>query len=303
MRKITNEFMKELKEGKFKVLIEEIKKDNTLDTELRGDKVIVYYRGGKLLTIYHDKETIEVNNSYKTNCEDKTEIIGIEECLNRIPLVKYDMDKYLSEKMNLEKEFQQLIVRENNYSKISDSTDYYIADMEYNEKTSEGRFDLIGFKWESKGSARKNPKNVKLVLFEIKYGKDAIKSVGNNPGLKTHLEDFDKTISDEKIFCGLADDISEVVKQKAELGLIKGNKGIDGKYNFSGITISHEKPEVVFILINYDYESTMLKEELNNITKNYDFPIYFAQSSYMGYGLYFDKFIKFDDMKAKLNNQ
>ena len=98
MRKITNEFMKELKEGKFKVLIEEIKKDNTLDTELRGDKVIVYYRGGKLLTIYHDKETIEVNNSYKTGSEDKTEIIGIGECLYRIPLVKYDMDRYLTNK-------------------------------------------------------------------------------------------------------------------------------------------------------------------------------------------------------------
>ena len=74
MRSISNEFMKELKEGKFKVLIEEIKKDNTLDVELRKDKVIVHYRSGKLLTIYHDKETIEVNNSYKQAAKIKQKL-------------------------------------------------------------------------------------------------------------------------------------------------------------------------------------------------------------------------------------
>lgn len=49
-RSISNEFMSRLLSD-YKALIDYVKTDDTLDLEMRGDKVIVYYRGGKILSL------------------------------------------------------------------------------------------------------------------------------------------------------------------------------------------------------------------------------------------------------------
>ena len=52
MRHLNGQFLKEFfKGGKFYEIINMVKTDPSLDVELRGNSVMIYYRGGKLLTI------------------------------------------------------------------------------------------------------------------------------------------------------------------------------------------------------------------------------------------------------------
>ena len=62
MRHLKDQFLKEFfKGGQFYEIIKMVKTDPSLDVELRGNSVMIYYRGGKLLTI---------NDPYKNDQED-----------------------------------------------------------------------------------------------------------------------------------------------------------------------------------------------------------------------------------------
>ena len=49
-RAISENFMNTLLSGEFKYITETVKVDPSLDMEMRGDSVMVYYRGGRILT-------------------------------------------------------------------------------------------------------------------------------------------------------------------------------------------------------------------------------------------------------------
>lgn len=48
-RQLSSSFLKMLLEGNYRPVLKMIKEDDTIDMEMRGDSVIIYYRGGKLL--------------------------------------------------------------------------------------------------------------------------------------------------------------------------------------------------------------------------------------------------------------
>jgi len=58
------------------------------------------------------------------------------------------------------------VVRENNYSSISNGTDYFIIDIEY-DNHAHARFDLVAVEWPSKASHRKLAKDYKPKLVVI----------------------------------------------------------------------------------------------------------------------------------------
>jgi len=86
------------------------------------------------------------------------------------------MDFYFTKHMKEEREYQHLWVRENNYSSIANSTDYFIADIEYDNHKN-ARFDIVAIEWLSDASIRKlkNGHNPKLVVIEMKYGDGAFR--------------------------------------------------------------------------------------------------------------------------------
>ena len=114
-RQISNQFLNELKTMP---ILEYVKTDDTLNMELRGNKVIIYYRGGKLLTVVDKNPTVfePLDEKYlKENIDLDTENIE-----DYIPKAKRVIDRYVVEVKNhlWEKEIQQRVVQENNYSKI-----------------------------------------------------------------------------------------------------------------------------------------------------------------------------------------
>ena len=122
-RLLSPTFIADLLKGK---LLEYIKRDNTLDIEIRENYINIYYRGGNALKVteivsnrydYHfDKEYLkaatflseETINTYKTKLDWN----------NYFPVVKQSMDFYFTKYSKEEREYQQLVVRENNYSSL-----------------------------------------------------------------------------------------------------------------------------------------------------------------------------------------
>lgn len=285
--KISNEFFKELKTGQLKKLLDFVLEDDTLCLELRGKTVNIYYRGGSLFKI-DDKYNITFDLGY-----DKDKKLNpnpdVEEAVKSIPFYKQAMDRWFYENPKYEREFQQIILRENNNSgNISRATDYYITDIEYQDSENSSRFDMVAFKWPSNGAARKNTNALSLALIEVKYGDNA---VGGSAGIKKHLDDLKSFIDDKEKLNEFKADMEHVFKQKCNLGLMDGLQ----EHQFE-VSLSDDEPEVIFIFANHDPESKKINNILSDINiSDYPFKILAAQSSFMGYGLYMDNMIEIKD--------
>ena len=297
MRQLSENFMKKLN-GEWKNLLEYIKDDDTLDLELRGKEITVYYRGGALLSIKEendgtytwkplDAEYKKGKASMPTGC--------IRDFENYIPQAKHVIDKYIvcSPKNHLgEKEIQQLVVKENNYSPNSNDTDFFIVDMEYQD--SVGRFDLVALKWESYTSARKS-NAVSIAIIEVKQGINTVRTSESNPGLRKHQKDFKEFCTHPTAKKSFMHDMLAVFKQKCELGLIKANSKIEN--------INEETPlqlvgdlEFYCLFANYKPASEQLKNELEEMDD-----CNFFTSSYMGYGLYANNIINKEEILKSIN--
>ena len=155
-----------------------VKKDHTLEMELRGGYVEIYYRGGLLYKIKNKgNSNYEITYTKKyilvKNAQGSGVINSVADAESEVAKYKHNMDLYFSKYPKLEKEFQQIIVRENNLSgAVSHATDYFILDIEY--ASMGARFDMLAVKWVSTGSKRKNTENLPIAFIEVKYGDGAV---------------------------------------------------------------------------------------------------------------------------------
>ena len=244
------------------------------------------------------KEKKEYNNQINS-LKSKTEQMAIDN-KNIIKKLSEKNIKLLKEnellKKNYEKEFQQLVVRTNNYttfSHISKGTDYYIADFEYVTRKI-GRYDLVGFRF--KGS-NKSYELCKLSLIEMKYGKDSLKG---KQGIMGHLSDFKKLFDDKDKLRYLSMEMTKVLQQKYHLGLVPG---LDAGSS-DALVEKMKAPiamEVIMAMGDFNKNSNQLRNELSLINPdNYPFEVYFARSPFLGYGLYEQSFISLKDLKKEM---
>ncbi len=289
-RQISEKMLNAFLSGKLSSLLEAVKKDDTLDLELRGDSVNIYYRGGSIFEIKERKNSFSI--SFDTNyCRGySTSLRGNPspaEAVAKLPFYKQAMDWWFHEHPKYEREFQQVIVRENNnHGKISNGTDYYIVDIEFVDDNA--RFDMVALKWLSDGAVRKDTSRISLALIEVKYGDGALKGTG---GIEKHLDDFQAFLSDKKKVNDFCQDMSLVFSQKCRLGLVDGLN--ERQYD---VKISSSKPEVILIFANHDPESKILPAVLKKVElKKYPFSILVANASYMGYGLYAEQMKQIGD--------
>jgi len=301
-RNLSNDFMSALKNGELTGFLKAVKEDDTLCFEIRRNYINIYYRGGNLCRIKMKsaKYVFEFDEKYTKNKDanivkkNKEIIKNIEtwdkvQWINNIPLLKLIMDAY---KLPPEREFQQLVLRENNNSKICNDTDYYIADVEYlfnygNKKTRRS-IDMVAIKWPSTIISRKNKDNLQLALIEVKYGDSALNKTS---GIIEHVKDWYKLISDKNKWNFLCEDAEKVFNQKIELGLIRGIKN-------KTMTISTKKmPELILLIINTKPQKTTLNTELQKINTLDEYKVLrnlgceeikIATASMMGYGLYIE---------------
>lgn len=293
-RYLSETFKDDLIEGELKQVLEIIRQDDTLMLELRGNKVIVYYRGGKLLEI---KETEP--HRYSFIAGDKKYLMGksgmslktiyssgqydIETLENYIATFKYSIDKYFGglrngetrrNRFSIENEIRQHIVRENNYTKKADQTDYFILDTEY-ETHNGKKFDIVALEWIADSPKRKlQSYKPRLAVFELKYAEAAI---SDKCGLCEHLKDFEDFIADKARVEDFKREMLKVLEQKREMGLIPY---LTFK-NQNKVSAMAEEIEFINIIANYKHESTKLSTEIKKMRH-----FKMMKSNYMGYGLF-----------------
>lgn len=287
-------------------LLDYVQSDDTLDLEFRGEgRANIYYRGGSLFCIERsgDGYTLTFDTKYCTACDEGMEKTpSVRAAVGLIPLYKHAMDVWFVKNRKYEREFQQLVVRENNrHGAISHASDYYIVDIEYaynvnvSDKKTQARFDMIAVKWLSKSNERQNPSAPTLAIIEMKYGDGAL---GGSAGLKKHLEDFGTLVKNGELddFCA---DYSNVFNQKCALGLIPGKES-------ARIKITQRDIELIFLIANHDPDKTGLAAivaEIADVTMEYPYPIRFAYASMMGYCLYADQMKSLEEMQEFLNKK
>ena len=298
-RSISDGLMEILKKDYLKIT-EYVRVSPYLDMEMRGNCVIVYYRGGKILTIFEDKIMEGLAEEYYNKKDENTKFLvpqidTIEDYFAKAMHI-IDMHEFTKSRLG-EKEIQQRVIYENNLSVNACKTDYFVADIEWADNdTLGGRADIIAFRW---NHMEHKKRLLQLTIIEVKQGEKAIvTSVDNNgkvsAGLSKHYDDFEKLRQDKDGVKALAEDMLVVLKQKKDLGLIKGLDWLFEDSRKNKIT-PEILPEVdfLFLLSNYHHYSENLKKELEKLPDE----ARFISSSFMGYGLYKD----FVHTKKELN--
>ena len=299
-RLLSTTFIADLLKGK---LLEYVKRDNTLDIEIRENYINIYYRGGNALKVteigvnrynYHfDSKYLNITTFLSEEIINEFKIKLAWN--NYFPLAKQAMDFYFTKYSKEEREYQQLVVRENNYSSIANSTDYFIVDIEYDNRKN-ARFDIVAIEWKSDASIRKlmNSYKPKLIVIEMKYGDRAFKG---SAGIHKHISDFNDFTENPQTVAEFKEEMLGMFRQKRQLGLIPCLSG-DGNLN----EISHyaDEIEMMFLIANHDPASSILQTELSGLNNH---NIKFITSNFTGFGLFKENVFDYNQFFQRFKSQ
>jgi hypothetical protein len=307
--------MKDLKDGFLAPILERVKSDHTLCLEIRKDYLNVYYRGGSLLELHKSGLRYKAifNKKYFVNEDDRKrshfpgyfeEEKDVIAWSSMVPVLKHAMDTHPSGKKMSEREAQQLVVRDNNFGPMSNQTDYYICDIEYNigQKSGGKQFDLIAIHWPSNTSrqalrseSQSTFPEQQLVIIEMKYGDGALTDVS---GIHSHIKDVNAYLEAPKNGVSenlktLKNEMRQVFEQKRNLGLINCDCELE--------SFSEEQPAFQLLIMNHNPKSTVLDNQLETRPDSPNIDLYISTVSEPDYGLYDQAILPLDEARDKFN--
>lgn len=310
MRCLDAEFMDDLQQGCLAPILKRIKNDNTLMLAIRGGYINIYYRGGNLLRLskakrarryepFFDSNYLISKNAglqawLKDNAGALVSTADADRWVEKFGELKQEMDIFLTKKKKDEREFQQLIVRENNFSRLANETEFFFTDIEYTSPRADAgdidasplagrgfRFDMLGVEWLASDRKHAMAGHCRPVIVEVKYGD---KALGGSAGLTKHLQDiraFLDTCRNE-----LVDTLNDQLTQLQKLELL----GI--KKNDMQLRATLEKrPLVIFVIANSNPRGTKLKKEVDELarllgTGDPGFDLAFFVANFAGYAMH-----------------
>lgn len=306
-RELSSKFIEDLNEGgPLYPFLEFVRKDTSLDMQIRPDEVHIYYRGIALLIVRLrvGKYDMLFNQNYLTKnyhvelpSVDNTLLADPEPWVKVFAELKTCIDVYLScnektvyycEEQVVVKDFLQTTMRENTYSAVAPRTDYHITDIDCQSSFSTGsvmRFDMLGLYLPTERAAKIDP-DPALAVFAMRYG---TMNLTGPYGLISYLEKLFKLVEGSHALEELATEVENVFCQRKELmlpgSMVGPRKGLR--------EIIRNKPHLVINLANLEPEGAHLanlinSKELHNLGRllRSSMDVRFTHSRFMGYGIY-----------------
>lgn len=266
---LSDAFMQDLLSGILDPLLREVQADDTLLMGLRESYISIYYRGGQLLTVtpVRDGYAIDFDQKYDTAGElaDRLARHGCKNALKQLKStedtkklveilseLKRLMDRHPKVQSGHEREFQQVAARINSRSKSSNSSHYFITDIEHTHGNA--RYDMLGVRW--RHTERRDRECLVPVLFEVKYG---LGSLDGNAGMLDHLKKTLRDLKNEQFRSALNANLVAQFTQLSTLGLISFKKSTSSA-TFAAVD---DHVQVVFLLAEYVPHSKMLSDILD----------------------------------------
>jgi hypothetical protein len=244
MRKLSDTFLANLTTGFLAPLAELARQDKDLDLEIRDNYLNIYYKGNSLLQLAERTPghyPLSLHEKFTRGLDLPAALTGaqeVEQYLLAVPGIKDNIIRYA--KKSLEIEYEQMIIRANNFE-YNNATEYFIIDRQY-VSPKIGRFDLTGIYWNRNN--RRPGDVVPLCLMEIKFA------------LNKDIQDVDQQL--QRYYDAIAADPAALAAeaqlqfhQKLALGLF--NQPENRLAAMKTLTISPNPDDIQFILFLIDY--------------------------------------------------
>lgn len=249
------------KTGVFKKLLKGINEDPELSFEVRrNDEAMVYYHKDKILTTCFKKGQPYVrllDEKYYKECEKPSADLSKIDNLKSLTLIRkyFKAAKWLVYKYKMGAEFtiQQNIALgnqtfENRFLVVDMEWQFAQSKIPVQERITKTRVDIVIV------DTKKNSRGYNdIYLAEVKCGLNATEGTS---GVKAHVEKTNKLINKSEACSALIEDVKSILKNKIDLGLIKGNEKV---LSFS----SDNKPKMMLIFV---YRGDIEKKELEKQT-------------------------------------
>ena len=257
MRKLSDSFVANLRDGFLAGIIQRVIEDRDLDLQIRENYLNIYYKGNSLLKLSemsHEHYKVAIHEKFFGELAVPDLVNGetVAEFLGRIPPLKENIVRY--SRPSLEKEYEQLIIRANN-QEMRNNSEYFIVDRQYATGAGD-RLDLTGFFWPS--SHRRRGQEVVPCFMEVKFALD--------PGIgRVHrqLARYYKAIRANA--ASIAEEAETMFRQKLELGLYDQPQNRIEAMKTLSFSTDIDRFQFILILVDYNPYSSIFN--LENLAK------------------------------------
>jgi hypothetical protein len=257
MRKLSESFMACLKSGFLVDVPRTVREDHDLNFEIRKGYLNIYFKGNSLLKLTEVSPTkykVVTNKAFTEGLDLPSELMDartVSAFLSKIPQLKQNVIRH--GKSSLEIEYEQMIIRANNFEPRNNS-EYFIIDRQYT--VSIGRFDLTGIFWDR--NRRRKHQEVDLCLMEVKFALNQdIKKVHSQ--LARYYEALKPRAA------RIAEECETIFRQKLELGLYA--QAPERLEAMKTLRVSRDFSQFQFILILVDYNPNSAKLDTDTIAR------------------------------------
>jgi len=250
MRRLSESFLRNLIDGFLRELNKLVIKDADLDLQIRDKYLNIYYKGNSLLKldeISPERYRVEIHPEF-TGGKTFPDLVNEKttgDFICQVPSIKERI--LIKGKSSLEIEYEQMIIRANNYERRN-NTDYFVIDRQVAAGKA-GRFDLTGVYWQS--GHRKEKQEVPLCLMEIKFAL--------NPDIQNLHKQISRYYEAVREKAGsMADEAEGILHQKIELGHIDQPDYLLKAMKTLTVSKEIENFQFIIILIDYNPRSSLL---------------------------------------------